>query len=168
MIAASCVYLAVLVAVVYLTRATRRRFTAALIGGVAVGVVGVGVELLAHTLGWWHYPFVDTPYGPPLIYPVVVLMFAALSLLGWRLTRRFGWRGQAVFLGALAILGTVRDYRVAAWLPEFIVFGPGIGPALIDGACWAGLLALAQAVMRLVAGSAMDDPLARPTNRPAT
>ena len=172
LIAASCVYLAVLVVTVYFTRATRRRVTGALIGGVAVGVVGVGVECLAHALGWWHYPFVETPYGPPLMYPVVVLLFAALALIGWRVTRRFGWRGQAAFLIAVTILGTLRDYRVAAWLPEFIVFAPGIGTAFIDAACWAGLLAFAQAVMRLVAGPVRGDPLARqphrPTQTPAT
>ena len=165
LIAASCVYLAVLIVTVYFTRATRGRITGALIGGVAVGVVGVGVEALAHAMGWWHYPSVETPYGPPLMYPVVVLLFAALALIGWRITRRFGWRGQAAFLIAVAILGTLRDYRVAAWLPEFIVFAPGIRIALIDAACWGGLLAFAQAVMRLVAGPVKNDPLARQPDR---
>ena len=145
----------------YLTRATKRRVTGALIGGAVVGLVGVGVECLAHVLGWWRYPSVETPYGPPLMYPVVILLFAALALIGWRVTRRFDWRGQLAFLGAVMVLGTLRDYRVAAWLPEFIVFAPGIGIALVDAACWAGLLALAQPVMRLVAGPVRGDPLAR-------
>jgi hypothetical protein len=161
LIAASCVYLVVMVVTAYFTRATRRRVTGALIGGVAVGIVGVGVECLAHAVGWWRYPSVETPYGPPLMYPFVVLLFAALALIGWRVTRRFGWRGQAAFLCVVAILGTVRDYRVAAWLPEFIVFAPGIGTALVDATLWAGLLALAQAVMRLVAGPVRGDALAR-------
>jgi len=161
LIAASCVYLVVMVVIAYFTRATKRRATGALIGGVAVGIVGVGVECLAHTMGWWRYPFVGTSYGPPLMYPVVVPMFAALALIGWRITRRFGWRGQTAFLCAVAILGTVRDYRIAAWRPEFIVFAPGMGTALVDATCWAGLLALAQAVMRLVAGPVRQDPLAR-------
>ena len=171
LIAASCVYLVVMVVTAYFTRATRRRVTGALIGGVAVGIVGVGVECLAHAVGWWRYPSVETPYGPPLMYPVVVLLFAALALIGWRVTRRFGWRGQAAFLCVVAILGTVRDYRVAAWLPEFIVFAPGIGTALVDATLWAGLLALAQAVMRSVAGPVRGDPLARqprPTQTLAT
>ena len=171
LIAASCVYLVVMVVTAYFTRATRRRVTGALFGGVAVGLVGVVVESLAHAMGWWRYPSVETPCGPPLMYPVVVLLFAALALIGWRVTRRFGWRGQAAFLCAVTIVGTVRDYRVAAWLPEFIVFAPGIGTALVDAACWAGLLALAQAVMRLVAGPVRGDPLARqprPTQTLAT
>ena len=161
LIGASCVYLIVMVVTAYFTRATSRRVTGALIGGAAVGLVGVGVECLAHVAGWWRYPSVETPYGPPLMYPVVILLFAALSLIGWRVTRRFGWRGQAAFLGAVAVLGTVRDYRVAEWLPEFIVFAPGIGTIFVDAACWAGLLALAQAVMHFVAGPVKGDPLAR-------
>src|SRR5580765_5036892 len=150
LIAASGIYLVGLMVTAYFTRATRKRIIGALSGGVAVAVVGVAIECLAHARGWWRYPFIGTAYGPPLIYPVVVLAFAALALIGWRVTRRFGWRGQAAFLCAVAIFGTLRDYRVAAWLPEFIVFAPGIGIALVDAACWAGLLALAQAVMRLV------------------
>ena len=130
-------------------------------GGIAVAGVGVGIENLAHTLGWWRYPFVETPGGPPLMYPVVALLFAALALIGWRITRRFGSRGQAAFLIAVTLLGTLRDYRVAAWLPEFIVFAPGIETVLIDAACWGGLLAFAQAVMRLVVGPVKSDPLAR-------
>jgi hypothetical protein len=104
------------------------------------------------------------------MYPVVILLFAGLSLIGWRVTRRFGWRGQAAFLGAVTVLGTLRDYRVAAWRPDFIVFAPGIGVVFVDAACWAVLLAFAQAVMHLVAGPVRGDPLARqpqPTQTPA-
>ena len=50
--AAIGVYLVVLVATAYFTRATARRVAGALTGGVAVGVVGVGVETLAHSMGW--------------------------------------------------------------------------------------------------------------------
>jgi hypothetical protein len=168
LIVANGVYLVVMAVTIYLTRATRRRVIGALIGGAVVGLFGVGIECLAHVVGWWRYPFVKTAYGPPLMYPVVILLFAALALLGWRVTRRFGWRGQVVFLFAVAVFGTLRDYRVAAWLPEFIVFAPGIGIALVDAACWAGLLALAQAVMRLVAGPVKTDPFARQPRRTQT
>jgi hypothetical protein len=63
LIAATCVYFVALAATAYFTRATARRFVGALMGGVAVGVVGVGVETLAHTLGWWRYSSVETAYG---------------------------------------------------------------------------------------------------------
>lgn len=152
LLAANCVYLIALAATAYFTRATARRVGGALIGGVSVGIVGVGVEALAHTQGWWRYPSVETPYGPPLMYPALVLLFATLALIGWRVTRRFGLRGQAVFLGVLAVLGTVRDYLWAARSPELIVFAPGISPVLVDAACWASMVGLAQATMRWVAG----------------
>jgi hypothetical protein len=158
---ATGVYLAMLAAAIGFTRATARRVAGALIGGGAVAVAGVGIEALAHTLGWWRYPSVETPYGPPMLYPALVLAFALLSLIGWRVTRRFGWRGQVAFLAAVTVVGTLRDYLYAAKYPHWIVFAPGIVTVLVDAACWAGLTALAYAVMRLVAGPARDDPLAR-------
>ncbi|PYI87794.1 MAG: hypothetical protein DME26_05000, partial [Verrucomicrobia bacterium] len=54
LIAAAGVYSVVLVATVYFTRATPRRVAGAMLGGVAVGVLGVVIETLAHTLGWWR------------------------------------------------------------------------------------------------------------------
>ena len=45
--------------------------------------------------------------------------------------------------------------------PQLIVFAPGIGIVLVDAACWAGLVALAQIVMRLVSGPVTGDALAR-------
>jgi len=39
-------YLALLAATTYFTRATRRRFLGALAGGLAVAVVGMGIETL--------------------------------------------------------------------------------------------------------------------------
>jgi len=158
---ATCIYLVLLTATTFFTRATRRRFLGALAGGLAVAVIGVGVEVLFQTLGFWHYPSADQPYGPPLMYPLIVVMLAMLALLGWRVMRRFGWRGQAVFLIAIVVVGTLRDYLVAGQALGFIVFAPGPLTVLVDAACWAGTTALAQAVMRLVAGPADSDRLAQ-------
>jgi hypothetical protein len=158
---ASGVYLAFLVATAYFTRATARRVLGALAGGVAVAVVGYGIEILFQSLGFWHYPSDNTGRGPLLMYPVLVLMFAVLSLIGWRVVRRFGRRGAAVFLAIVAVLGVLRDYFEAGWALKMIVFAPGLTTVLVDMGCWAGLTALAQGVMRLVAGPARADPLAR-------
>ena len=149
-----------LVALTYLTRATRRRVLGALAGGLSVAVVGVGVELLFQTLGFWRYPSIEQRYGPPLMYPLVLVMWAGLSLIGWRIQRRFGWCGEAVFLAVLALLGTLRDFAVAALMPGVITFSPGIAIVLIDPMLWSGLTALAQSVMWLVAGPAAADQLA--------
>jgi hypothetical protein len=160
-LAAACVYGVLLAATIYVTRPTMRRLMGALAGGAFVAVVGVGIEVLCQTLGFWRYPSIDAPYGPPLMYPIIVLMCTILPLIGWRVTRRFGWRGQVVFLTALAIVGTLRDYRIAASTLHFIEFAPGIGTVLLDAALWVIITALAQGVMRLVAGPVGGDPLAR-------
>jgi hypothetical protein len=166
LIAASCVYVVVLVATAYFTRATLRRVAGAMLGGIAVAIVGIGIERLAYTFGWWRYPWLDTPFGPPLIYPVVVFMLATLALVGRRITRRFGWRGQMIFLVVLAIVGTLRDYFWAVQRPDLIVFAPGIGTALVDAAIWVGLAVIAQTVMRWVAGSAQSDQFVRRSRDP--
>jgi hypothetical protein len=161
LILASCVYVSLLAAAIYFTRATRRRVVGALAGGGAVALVGAVVEALAHTKGWWRYTFDDTPYGPLAIYPLLVVAFAFLALIGWRVTRRFGWRGLIVFLGILAVVGTVRDYFISGSLMGLIVFAPGVVLVILDALLWAGLMALAIAVMRAVSGPARDDELAR-------
>ena len=155
------VHLVYLCAAVYFTRATARRVVGALAGGVAVAVVGFGVELLCQALGLWHYPSDDTGHGPLLMYPLVALMWTVLALIGWRVVRRFGWRGEAVFLALVALQGTLRDYFEAGQALGFIVLAPGLTTVLVDVVCWSGLTALAQGVMWLVAGPAATDRLAR-------
>src|SRR5688572_29622694 len=103
LLVAFCFYAVVLAVVAYFTRATWRRFLGALAGGLAVAVVGVGIEVLLQTLGFWHYPSAEQPYGPLLMYPAIVLAWGVLALLGWRVTRRFGWRGLAVFLTVVTV-----------------------------------------------------------------
>ncbi len=162
MILASCVYLSLLVAAIYFTRANTRRVVGALAGGGAVAVVGAGVEAFAHARGWWRYTSDDTPFGPVAMYPVLVVIFAFLALIGWVVTRRFGWRGMGVFLGALAVVGALRDYFLAGKLFGLIVFAPGALLPIIDGFLWAGLTALAIAVMRLISGPArIEQPASR-------
>jgi len=45
--------------------------------------------------------------------------------------------------------------------PKWMVFAPGVAPILADGATYAGMVVLGHAVMRLIAGPASDDRLAR-------
>jgi hypothetical protein len=162
LLTATCVYTVALVTTVYLTRACPWRLVGAIAGGGACAVVGgVGVEVLCQTLGFWRYPSTEARYGPTLMYPLLVLAFATLALIGWRVTRRFGRRGQAVFLAAVMVIGTLRDYLVAGQVVGLIVLAPGVVTVLVDAACWGGLTALAQAVMRLIAGPAQGDQLAR-------
>jgi hypothetical protein len=158
---ASAVYVVLLGAAIYFTRPTARRALAALAGGGVVAVAGFGVEVVCQALGLGRYPSDDTGYGPLAMCPAIVLIFAFLSLIGWRIIRRFGWRGELVFLAVIAVLGTIRDYKVAEQATGFIAFTPGITTVLVDLVAWSGLTALAQGVMRLVAGPAGEDRLAR-------
>jgi len=155
------VHLVYLCAAVYFTRATARRVLGALVGGVAVAAVGYGVELACQALGLWYYPSDDTGRGPLLMYPSLAFLWATLALIGWRVVRRFGWRGEVVFLAAVALLGTLRDYFVAGQALGEIVLAPGVTTVLVEIVCWAGQTALTQALMWLVAGPAAADRLAR-------
>ena len=152
-------HLVYLCAAVYFTRATARRVLGALVGGVAVAAVGYGVELACQALGLWYYPSDDTGRGPLLMYPSLAFLWAMLALIGWRVVRRFGWRGEVVFLAAVALLFTLRDY--AGQELGVIVLAPGVTTVLVDIVCWAGQTALTQALMWLVAGPAAADRLAR-------
>jgi hypothetical protein len=166
LILAWCVYGSLLIAAIYVSRATTRRVLGALAGGGAVALVGAGVEVLAHSRGWWRYTSDDTPFGPLAMYPLLVVAFAFLALIGWRVMRRFGSRGLTVFLAVLAVVGTVRDYFIAGSLMGLVVFAPGIALAIIDLLLWAGLTALAITVMRAVSGPSRDDRLARRSGDP--
>ena len=161
LLTATGVYLVYLCGAVYFTRATACRVLAALAGGAAVAVAGFGVELVCQGLGLWHYPSDNSGRGPLLMYPGLCLLWAVLGLIGWRVVRRFGLRGEAIFLVLVALLGTLRDYLVAGQALRFIALTPGPVTVVVDIVCWAGLTALAQAVMWLVAGPAAADPLAR-------
>lgn len=163
LVLADCFALLLLCITAYLTRATRRRLVGALVAGIVVALLVVTADVYAHSRGWWIYPAATTSYGPPLMYVAVFLWYGAgVALVGWRLTRRFGWRGQVAFIAFMAVYGPVRDYLGAAFT-HAIVFAPGLLPVIGDGLCWAGGMALAQAVMSLIAGLPKSDPLARTT-----
>ena len=65
----------------------------------------------------------------------------------------------------MTIIGAPRDYFIAAMFPKWMVFAPGIAPILADGATYFGIVVLGHAVMRLIAGPAREDRLARHPSR---
>jgi hypothetical protein len=75
--------------------------------------------------------------------------------------RRFAWRGLAVFLCAVAVIGPPRDYLIAATFPKWMVFAPGVAPILADATTYVGMVALGHAVMRVISGPANEDRLTR-------
>ena len=156
-----CAYSVALVSVVYVTRATSRRIFGALVGGTSAGFMALGMIALGESMGWWRVPVASAPYFLLLLFVGLAISCSPIYLITWRVARRFGWRGLAVFVGAAAIIGPPRDYLIAAKYPEWMVFAPGVAPILADTVTYLGIVALGHVAMRLVAGPAREDPLAR-------
>jgi hypothetical protein len=154
-------YSVALAVVIYFTRATARRVVGALVGGAVVGLMALGAIAVCEALGWWKIPFASTPYFAFIFYLGVAITCSPIYLVTWRLARRFGWRGLAVFTAIVAVVGPPRDYLYAATFPKWMVFSPGVAPILADSAAYIGIVVLGHAVMRLVAGPAREDRLAR-------
>jgi hypothetical protein len=112
-------------------------------------------------LGWWWVPYASTPYFLALFYLGTSISLTPIYPVTWRVARRFGWRGLAVFTGIVTIIGAPRDYFIAAMFPKWMVFAPGVAPILADSATYAGIVIPGHAVMRLIAGPAREDRLAR-------
>jgi hypothetical protein len=157
----TCAYLIELGAVIYFTRASARRTEGALVGGAAAGLLGMGAVALGEARAWWHIPFASTLSFLPLFYIGLSISLTPIYLVTWRLTRRFGWRGLAVFIGIVAVIGPPRDYLIAATFPKWMVFAPGVIPILADAATYVGMVAVGHATMRFIAGPASEDKFAR-------
>jgi hypothetical protein len=155
----TCAYLVALVVVVYFTRATSRRIAGALAGGAAVGFFGMGAIVVGNALGVWRVPIFWTPLFVALFYLGLAISCSPIYLVTWRVARRFGWRGLAVCLVIVAIIGPPRDYLYAARYPAWMVFAPGIAPILADAATYVGIVAIGHAVMSLIAGPSRADRL---------
>ena len=100
------------------------------------------------------------PYFLTLLLTNCVLC-AYVFLITWRIARRFGRRGMAVLLVVLAIIGPPRDYWWMRHFPEWGSYAPGIAPILAISAFYVIGFSLGHWVMRLVAGPADADGLAR-------
>jgi hypothetical protein len=157
----SSAYLLELLVVLWFTRATLRRALGALAGGAVVGLMALGAIAACERLGWWRVPLPPEPYSLALFYLGTVISVVPIYLVTWRTVRRFGWRGLAVWIGGVAIIGPPRDYFIAARFPSWMVFSPGFAPVLADSVTYMGIVALGHAVMHAVSGPARGDRLAR-------
>jgi len=152
--------LVILVVVAILTRATGRRIGGALAGGAALGVVGLGSIVLGEKVGWWHFAITWEPYFLTLLW-IDFALCAFIFLLTWRIARRFGWRGLAMVLVLAALLGPLRDYSYMRRFPEWGAYAPGVAPVLAISATYVLFGVVGHGLMRLVAGPARADRLAR-------
>ena len=156
-----CAYLIELVAIVYFMRPTSRRVVGSLAGGAAVGCFGIGAIVLGNAIGLWRVPIFWTAKFLTLFYLGFAISVSPIYLVTWRLARRFGWRGLAMFTCIVAVIGPPRDYLIAATFPKWMIFAPGIAPVLADAATYVGIVVIGHAVMRLIAGPSDEDGLAR-------
>jgi hypothetical protein len=53
-----------------------------------------------------------------LFYVGLAISLTPIYPVTWRLARRFGWRGLAVFIGIVTVIGPPRDYLYADDVPE--------------------------------------------------
>ena len=154
------IYFVVLCLVAVLARATPRRVEGALAGGVAAGIVALGIIELGERAGWWH---MVVPWKADFLV-LLMLNFAVCGfvfLITWRIARRFGGRGLALAAVVAAIIGPPRDYAYMRLFPEWGHYAPGIAPILALSAAYVILGVVGHGVMRLVAGPAGSDRLAR-------
>ncbi len=154
-------YLAAFVAVAYFTRAKVRRIMGALAGGAVFGLVALPALALGEAQGWWRLPKAGSSHFYLLLWLGFAVSGAPTYLIIWRVVRRFGGRGLAVFVVASTIIGPPRDYWITATFPAWMTFAPGIAPILADATLYALLVIVGHVVMRLVVGPAQGDPLAR-------
>ena len=142
------------VVVALLTRARWRRLAGALCSVAVFTAISAPIDDFGHATGLWTYPScIDPPHPPIAIYIGQALeLVGCLALIGWRVQRRFGTRGLVAMSAVVCTLGPVRDFAVAAVLPDLMRMGPLPGSLVADVAAWAVVLLVALGVTRLVAG----------------
>jgi hypothetical protein len=159
-----CLMLMILAGAIYLTRAPVRRVGGALAGGVLFTSVYLWVNQFASSMGWRRSIY-SSVRDPMALLPKWILLchgtcsFAVLILIGWRVGRRFGWKGQALFTIAIAIFGTSWDRLLG--VAYGMVTVPGALPYAADGATWGLGTIFALGLMRIVAGPPEMDRLAK-------
>jgi hypothetical protein len=148
-IVVTCAYAVVLAATIYFTRATSRRVAGALAGGAAAGCWGLGAIIVGEAIGVWR-DFLPSAHGVwVLLYLALAISLSPIYLITWRVARRFGWRGLAVCLIVVGVVGPPRDYLYVATQRGVRA---GRRSVLADAATYVGLVALGHAVVRLVSG----------------
>jgi serine/threonine protein kinase len=151
---------------VYFTRAMPLRVMGALAGGAAASAAGLIKFRIDYSMGWWRSRFAEDPnplslFSQPVMFLIVMFAGAAGLLAVWRLSRRFGWVGPTA---AVVVVSAGAPFRERLYYEKFthmMTVSWGFYPMVADAALWAVAFALGLAVMRLIAGPARNDRLAR-------
>jgi hypothetical protein len=147
--------------VAWLTRARARRIIGALCSVAVFTALSAPIDTFGIRNGLWGYPScTDPPYPPLPVYVGQALAFVGcLALIAWRVQRRFGLRAAAKLGLFVCVVGAMRDFTIAALMPQVIRVGPLPASLLADMAAWAVVVVVALGVTRIVAGPADADAL---------
>jgi hypothetical protein len=145
--------------VAVMTRATARRVAGALIGSAACGPVALGIVVFCGRQGWWRMPIKWEAYFLTLLW-IDIALWAYVFLITWRIARRFDGRGLAVTAIVAAVIGPFRDSWYMAQF-HWGSYAPGWTPMLAISVAYLLLGLTGHGIMRLVAGPAASDTLAR-------
>jgi hypothetical protein len=150
----------------YFTHASLRRTASGLVGVGAFILVQYAWDRAAAVAGWWSYPGYGTTGSlpmPPAIYLFSGLVYAGFGLIGWRIARRFEWKGLIAFLGAWSLWGFIHDTVGSSLFSssQLMVIGAGAAPLITDFLVYATSMAAVLLAIRLVGGPFQKDPLAR-------
>ena len=150
----------------YFTRAGLRRIVRGLAGVVAFSLVQYLWDRAAAVIGWWTYPGYGTASNLPMpvtMYLFSGLVFAGFGLIGWRIGRRFGWRGVLAFLVAWSLWGFSHDIIGSSLFSssQLMVIEPGVAPRIADFLVYATCMAAVLMTIRVLGGPLRADRLAR-------
>jgi hypothetical protein len=157
----TCAALVMTIFVAVLTRATVRRIVGATVGAAVCGPVGLGIIAFSERVGWWHMAIPREPFLLTLLW-INVALCGYVFLITWRIARRFGGRGLILALCVSAVIGPFRDSWYMAKFPEWGFYAPGVAPMLAISGAYVLLGIVGHGSMRLIAGLAEADRLARP------
>jgi hypothetical protein len=161
-----CMTSAFLAAAAYVMRARLLRVAGALAGGLVMAMIRLLGIRYAHAMGWWSTHFTNDPdpmsvLSAPVLLLVYTAAIGAFLLVGWRVARRFGWKVQVVLFTLIAVWAPFRERLVLDQFMQVIRAPLELLPVMADMAAWAAGLLLGSTAMRLLAGPAGADRLAR-------
>ena len=118
----------------YFTHATRRHILGAIVGAGLYSLINYLWDRVAANFGWWAYPaWSDSGQFPSTAYILSgIVGGGAMGLVGWRIIRRWRWKGFAGFLLFWAVYAIVHDYGGSLLFASsgLMLFGAGPMPVI--------------------------------------
>ena len=120
----------------YFTHASRHHILGALVGAGLYSAINYFWDRAAAAFGWWTYPaWTASGQLPWTAYILAGIVGGGASgLIGWRIVRRWRWKGLAGFLLFWALYAVVHDYGGSLLFAssDLMRFGTGLVPIVAD------------------------------------